>query len=245
MIMALKKCFCIIHGPLFPSPSARRALRSNSPDPKTIQNVFLVTSTLPSEGKTTLAINLALSFATAGEKTVLIDADLRKPRLHDVFKLKHQVNGNGLSSFLADVTDKLKTFDKYHENLKIIPSGPVPPNPAELLASKRFKVLLSELLSSHDRIILDGPPHIGFADTLILSRCVGGIVLVSSIGETNREAIGQFKKSIKNVNGTILGCIVNKVDYSKKYGYGGYYKAYQKYNSYGLEKPREKQLPVS
>ena len=170
---------------------------------------------------------------------------LRKPRLHEVFDLEHRVNGNGLSSFLADVTNKLKTFNKYHENLKVILSGPVPPNPAELLASKRFMFLLKELLSRHDRVILDGPPHIGFADTLILSRCVGGIVLVSSIGETSREAIGQFKKSIKNVNGTILGCIVNKVDYNRKYGYGGYYRTYQKYNSYGFENHGEKQLPVS
>ena len=206
---------------------------------------ILITSTLPSEGKTTLAVNLALSFATAGEKTVLIDADLRKPRLHEIFNLKHRVNGNGLSSFLADVTNKLKTFNKYHENLKVIISGPVPPNPAELLASKRFMFLLKELLSRHDRVILDGPPHIGFADTLILSRCVGGIVLVSSIGETSREAIGQFKKTITNVNGTILGCIVNKVDYSRKYGYGGYYRSYQKYDSYGFENRGEKQLPVS
>jgi capsular exopolysaccharide synthesis family protein len=241
----LEKMF--LHHPWAPFSEAIRSSRVSVQlsGPENHSKCFLVTSTLPSEGKTTLAINLALSFATAGEKTVLIDADLRKPRLHEVFKLKHQVNGNGLSSFLADVSDKLKTFDKYHKNLKIIPSGPVPPNPAELLASKRFKVLLEALLCSHDRIILDGPPHIGFADTLILSRCVGGIVLVSSIGETNREAIGRFKKSMKNVNGTVLGCIVNKVDYSKKYGYGKYYKAYQKYNSYGLDKPREKQLPVS
>jgi capsular exopolysaccharide synthesis family protein len=194
-----------------------------------------------------LAVNLALSFAAAGEKTVLIDADFRKPRLHEVFDLKHRVNGNGLSSFLADVTNKLKTFNKYHENLKVILAGPVPPNPAELLASKRFKVLLEELLSRCDRIILDGPPHIGFADTLILSRCVGGIVLVSSLGETSREAIVQFKKSISNVNGTILGCIANKVDYSSKYGYGGYYRSYQKYSRYGLEEhsAEKPQLPLT
>jgi capsular exopolysaccharide synthesis family protein len=198
---------------------------------------------LPSEGKTTLAVNLSLSFAAAGEKTVLIDADLRKPRLHEVFDLKQRVNGNGLSSFLADVNNKLKAFNTYHENLNVILAGPVPPNPAELLASKRFKLLLEELLSRCDRIILDGPPHIGFADTLILSRCVGGIVLVSSMGETSREAIGQFKKAISNVNGTILGCIVNKVDYSSKYGYGGYYRSYHKYSGYGLENRGEKQLP--
>uniref|UniRef100_UPI00356289AB polysaccharide biosynthesis tyrosine autokinase n=1 Tax=Desulfosarcina sp. TaxID=2027861 RepID=UPI00356289AB len=195
---------------------------------------FLVTSTLPSEGKTTLAVNLALSFAAAGEKTVIIDADLRKPRLHEVFNLKHRVNGNGMSSFLAEVTDELKMYNIRTKNLGIIPSGPVPPNPAELLASERFKILLGRLADRYDRIILDGPPHIGFADTLILSRCVGGIVLVSSIGESSREAIGHFKRSITNVNGKILGCVVNKVDFNRKFGYGGYYKSYQAYSSYGL-----------
>ncbi|MFZ0131974.1 MAG: polysaccharide biosynthesis tyrosine autokinase [Desulfobacterales bacterium] len=203
---------------------------------------ILITSTLPSEGKTTLAVNLALSFAAAGERTVLIDADLRKPRLHEVFGLAERVNGHGLSSFLAHVTNSLKTFTRCHKNLKVILSGPVPPNPAELLASKRFKLLLKELLARHDRVILDGPPHIGFADTLILSRCVGGVVLVSSIGETSREAIGQFKKSITGINGTILGCIVNKVDFNRKYGYGGYYRSYRKYNTYDGEEDARNQL---
>ncbi len=196
---------------------------------------FLITSTLPSEGKTTLAVNLALSFAASGEKTVLIDADLRKPRLHHVFDLKHRVNGNGVSSFLAGVTNTLKIHNQYSNHLGIIPSGPVPPNPAELLASRRFKRLLSKLIDRYDRVILDGPPHIGFADTLILSKSVGGIVLVSSIGESSRDAIGQFKKTIANVNGTILGCVVNKVDFNRKYGYGGYYKSYQSYAGYGIE----------
>jgi succinoglycan biosynthesis transport protein ExoP len=196
---------------------------------------FLVTSTLPSEGKTTLAVNLALSFAAAGEKTVIIDADLRKPRLHEIFDLNSRVNGNGISSFLAEITNKLKVYNGYNHNLGIIPSGPIPPNPAELLASPRFERLLNRLASRFDRIILDGPPHIGFADTLILSKNVGGIVLVSSIGETSREAIDQFKKSIANVNGTILGCIANKVDFNSRYGYGGYYKSYQSYSAYELD----------
>jgi succinoglycan biosynthesis transport protein ExoP len=204
---------------------------------------FLITSTLPSEGKTTLSINLALSFAAAGEKTVLIDVDLRKPRLHEVFDLKHRVNGNGVSSFLAGVTSRIKIYSDHTKKLSIIPSGPVPPNPAELLASKRFQHLLKNLRGRYDRIILDGPPHIGFADTLILSRTVGGIVLVSSIGESSREAIGQFKKSIANVSGVILGCIVNKVDFSRKYGYGGYYNAYQSYTNYGLEHQDAEALP--
>ena len=196
---------------------------------------FLITSTLPSEGKTTLAVNLALSFAAAGEKTVLVDADLRKPRLHEVFDLKHRVNGNGLSTYLAGVTDRLKVYNRFTHHLGVLPSGPIPPNPAELLASWRFKRLLAKLMGRYDRIILDGPPHIGFADTLILSKTVGGIVLVSSVGESSREAIGQFKRTILNVNGTILGCVVNKVDFNRKYGYGGYYKSYQSYSNYQIE----------
>ena len=195
----------------------------------------LITSTLPSEGKTTLAVNLALSFSAAGEKTVLMDVDLRKPRLHEIFHLHHCIKGDGLSSFLSGIKNKLTFYNKYHKNLRIIPSGPIPPNPAELLASRRFKLLLDDLASRFDRIILDGPPHIGFADTLILTKWVGGIVLVSSIGETSREAVRQFKKSILNVNGNILGCIINKVDFNRKYGYGGYYHSYQKFSDYNLE----------
>jgi Mrp family chromosome partitioning ATPase len=118
----------------------------------------------------------------------------------------------------------------------------VPPNPAELLASRRFTLLLAKLTESYDRIILDGPPHIGFADTLILSKSVGGIVLVSSIGESSREAIGSFKKAITNINGTILGCIVNKVDFNRKYGYGGYYKSYQTYADHGPHRPSNETL---
>jgi len=191
---------------------------------------FLITSTTPSEGKTTLAVNLAMSFAVAGEKVVLIDSDLRKPRIHKVFNIPNGGNGNGLSSFLAGVTDRMQLCGGETENLRIIPSGPIPPNPVELLASKRFKRLLKQLAEKYDRIILDGPPHHGFADILVLSQQVGGIVLVSSIGETSREALRHFKKGINNVNGVILGCIVNKVNTAKRYGYRSYYRYYQAYD---------------
>jgi capsular exopolysaccharide synthesis family protein len=191
---------------------------------------FLITSTTPSEGKTTLAINLAMSFAVAGEKVVLIDSDLRKPRVHKVFNIENGGNGHGLSSFLAGVTNTMHLCASDTENLRIIPSGPIPPNPVELLASKRFKKLLDQLAETYDRVILDGPPHHGFADILVLSQQVGGIVLVSSIGETSREGLRHFKKGINNVNGHILGCIVNKVNVAKRYGYRSYYRYYQAYD---------------
>jgi len=191
---------------------------------------FLITSTTPAEGKTTLAVNLAMSFAVAGEKVVLIDSDLRKPRIHKIFGIKNGGNGHGLSSFLAGVSDRMNLCWTETENLRIIPSGPIPPNPVELLASKRFKKLLDKLSEKYDRIILDGPPHHGFADILVLSQQVGGIVLVSSIGETSLEGLRHFKKGINNVNGVILGCIVNKVNTAKRYGYRSYYKYYQAYD---------------
>lgn len=202
---------------------------------------FLITSTTPAEGKTTLAINLAMSFAVAGEKVVLIDSDLRKPRIHKVFNIKNGGNGHGLSSFLAGVTDSMHLCSCDTEKLKIIPSGPVPPNPVELLASKRFKKLLDKLAEKYDRIILDGPPHHGFADILVLSQQVGGIVLVSSIGETSREALRHFKKGIDNVNGVILGCIVNKVNTARRYGYGSYYGYHQAYE-YRQDKIEDEKL---
>ncbi len=208
---------------------------------------FLVTSGLPNEGKTTIAVNLALSFAAAGERVILIDVDFRKPRLQEIFTLTQSVNGHGLSSFLAAVTNKVQTYNRFHKNLNIIPCGPVPPNPVELLASRRFQCLLKNLIAKYDRVIMDAPPYIGFADVLVLSQRVGGIVLVSSIGEASRETIGQFKKTISNIRGTILGCIVNKVDLDKKYGYGSYHKYYQAYRHYYGEdnKRAPKQLPSS
>jgi succinoglycan biosynthesis transport protein ExoP len=207
---------------------------------------FLVTSGLPNEGKTTIAVNLALSFAAAGERVILIDVDFRKPRLQEVFTLSKSVNGHGLSGFLAAVTDKVCAYNRYHKNLNVVACGPVPPNPVELLASKRFQRLLKNLTCKYDRVILDAPPYIGFADVLVLSQRVGGIVLVSSIGEASRETIGQLKKTISNIHGTILGCIVNKVDLDKKYGYGSYHKYYQAYRHYyGHDyKKNPKQLPV-
>jgi len=199
---------------------------------------FLVTSGIPNEGKTTIAASLALSFAAAEERVILIDVDLRKPRLHQVFTPSTPVNGNGLSSFLAAMTDQVHSYNNLHKNLKVILSGPVSPNPVELLSSKRLQILMQGLMSRYDRIILDGPPYIGFADVLVLSKQVDGIVLVSSMGETSRRTIDHFRKTMSIVNGTILGCIANKVNQSKTYGYGSDYKYYQAYNNSYEEKKR-------
>ncbi|MDM8544338.1 polysaccharide biosynthesis tyrosine autokinase [Desulfococcaceae bacterium HSG9] len=190
---------------------------------------LLVTSSLPGEGKTTLALNLALAFADSGEKVVLIDADLRKPRVHSLFPSADKAGSHGLSNYLAGMEQKCTSGQSGIKNLNIIFSGPVPPNPVELLASNRFTQLIEYLKKECDRVIIDAPPHLGFADILVLSQHVDGVVLVSGIGETTRSALRYFKKSMQNVNATILGCIVNKLNLNKKYGYNSYYQHYRTY----------------
>ncbi len=202
---------------------------------------FLLTSTIKGEGKTTLAINLAQAFAGAGEKVIFIDADMRMPSAHKFLGLEDTVSDRGLSSLLAGVDDKNAISKTDIANLFFIPAGPVPPNPVELLASNRFAKLMEQVGQHYDRIILDGPPYQGFADTLVLSQHVGGVVLVCSMGETTRDALRHFKKSILNVRGTILGCIINKVNFSRRYGYHSYY-SYYNYDYAQDGKKRRKQL---
>jgi capsular exopolysaccharide synthesis family protein len=207
---------------------------------------FLLTSIKPSEGKTTLAANLALAFAGAGEKVILIDADMRKPKLHKFFQSHGEAFSPGLSRFLSGVNSIGLVFKNGICNLCVIPAGPSPPNPVELLASARFSLLLETLTRRFDRVIIDGPPYLGFADSMVISSHVGGVVLVSSMGETTRDAIRHFKKSILNSQGKILGCIINKIDVSKRFGYQPYYRYYSHYQYYGevedraLRKERQK-----
>ena len=206
---------------------------------------FLLTSSKPKEGKTTMAVNLALVFAGSGEKVVLVDADMRKPRLHKFFQSQSDIPSPGLSSFLAGVSsNKSLICQDGHANLYFIPAGPVPPNPVELLASDRFARLMKTLTQSFDRVILDGPPYQGFADTMVLAQHVGGVVVVSSIGETTRNALRHFKRSMFNVHGKILGCIINKVYLTKLYGYHPYYKYYSYYSNDSVldYKKKNKQL---
>lgn len=197
---------------------------------------FVITSTTPSQGKTTLAANLAMTFAAVGEQVVLVDADMRRPRVHKIFGARSDAEVRGLSTFLAGGSGNHLIRRNGVPNLRFIPAGPVPPNPVELLASRRFGVLVKELEKRYDRVIVDGPPMQGFADTLVVSRHVGGVVIVSSMGETTREALRHFKKNILNVNSTILGCIINKVDLKRRYGYNSYYN----YGHYHYEDPAGK-----
>ncbi len=198
--------------------------------PKTI----LFTSILPDAGKTAMSSNSSLFCLSEEERTLVIDVDLRKPSMHHVFK--GGVRGKGLSSLLsgmANLEDVITHTD--YPDLDFISCGPLPPNPAELLSSKRMRQLLETVAQKYDRVILDGPPYQGFAEILVLSNMVDGVILVSVEGGTPREGVKHFKRAVTNVGGRILGAIINKSGLKKGYSsYSGY--KYYSYNyNYGQQ----------
>lgn len=200
---------------------------------------LLVTSTTEGEGKSTIAVNMAQAFAAAGDKVLIIDSDLRRPRLHKVFTSTGPRTG-GLSELLIGS----KNLDEVvrnagQKNLYFMPAGLLPPNPAELLASKRMRLCLEKLSTVFDRIIIDGPPSVGFADVLVLGSLVNGVILVTTLGKTHRQALRLFKRSLGNINARLLGTIVNRLDVQSRYGgyYSKYYKYYYHSYSYGDGQP--------
>jgi capsular exopolysaccharide synthesis family protein len=203
--------------------------------PKTL----VVSSPNPMEGKTTTAVNMAIAFAQTGAQVLIIDADLRKPRLHKIFD---KANGVGLSNFLSGNAELNSIIKKSNvPNLYYIPCGPVPPNPSELLGSNLFKKAIQLLAEKFSNIIVDSPPVLSFVDSLILSNCVDGVVLVVLGSKTPREALLRSKNSLLQVNAKILGVVINRVDIQKsKYGY-----YYYRYYSYYDQESKEKELPYS
>jgi len=200
---------------------------------------ILLTSPNPAEGKTTTVINIAIALAQTGARVVIVDTDLRKPRIHKVFDKE---NGVGLSNFLSGRAE-LESLVKGTEipNLFYIPSGPIPPNPSELIGSNLFKSMMVSLEERFDHIVLDSPPVLGFADSIILSTFVDGIILVVSGGKTPRETLQRAKEVLQQVNAKILGVIINRVDIHRS-DYGYYYYRYHSY--YGKEgKKGKKELP--
>jgi capsular exopolysaccharide synthesis family protein len=186
---------------------------------------LVVSSPNPMEGKTTTAVNMAIAFSQLGSPVLIIDGDMRKPRIHKVFK---GANGVGLSNFLSGNTE-LKSVIKTSNipNLFYIPAGPIPPNPSELLGSNLFKNMLQFLGKTFGQIIFDSPPVLSFGDSLILSNSVDGVVLVVLSGKTPREALHHSKNALHQVNAKILGVVVNQVDIEQTryghYSYGNYY----------------------
>jgi capsular exopolysaccharide synthesis family protein len=193
--------------------------------------VILVTSALPREGKTTAAANLAVTLAQLGDKTIVVDADLRKP---GVGRLLNLTGGNyaGLSSYLAGVSslDAVVVQHPTVPNLAAIPTGPLPPNPADLLSSHRVAEAIAELRKSFKFIVIDSPPVMAATDAVILSVQTDGVLLVVRSGETPKEAFTRTRDLLISVKCNILGVVLNAVDSSSP----DYYYSYRYYPySYG------------
>lgn len=190
---------------------------------------LLITSTIPEEGKTWIASNLAVTFAQAGNKVVLIDADMRKGRQFSMFGVAPKP---GLSNFLSgiDIGDRDDDAIKYIqetevENLYVISAGSIPPNPSELLMAKKMEKMIEELKRVCDIMIFDGTPSALVTDSIILSKMVDSTVIVASYKETKKEDLKEMKRKIENVGGKIAGVVFNKApisekEYMKSYYYG-------------------------
>ncbi len=191
--------------------------------------VFVVTSSLPQEGKTATAINLAVAFTQLGKKVLVLDCDLRRPRLHKIFRIKNTV---GITSFLVGRSRIEDVIQRYagEPNLHIIPSGPIPPNPVELVISKGMKEMMAGLRQHYDFIFIDSPPLMGIQDAILLGEYADGLLLVAHGGKTPRKVIEKAKAEIEKYNVKLFGLILNNVNLRRfSYAYSSYHYKYGEY----------------
>ena len=198
---------------------AYRSLRTNiqysSFDKK--YQTLVVTSANPGEGKSTVSGNLALVLAQGESKVLLVDCDMRRPSVHKKFRIS---NTYGISDLLVGNKKMESVAHKYNDNLTIVPSGKIPPNPAEMLGSKAMTAFLEEMKKHFDYIVLDTPPLQAVADAQILSTKVDGSLLVVRAGVTKKDAVHNAVSTINKVNGNIIETVLNGADNSKdKYYY--------------------------
>lgn len=218
-----------------------RSIRTNLMfmSPERPLRTLMVTSPGPREGKTTTAISLAIAMAQAGQRVLLIDTDLRRPRVHRAFGLTSEVGITSLLLGEGSLDRVVKTT--VVPNLWVLPCGPLPPNPAEILDTETFRVLLDGMQSHYDRIVLDSPPVIAVTDAAVLGARVDGVVVVAKSSHTAREGLRRTVRVLKDVGARLLGCILNDLDLTER-SYGQYY--YYYYRRYGYSS-RDGEAPAS
>jgi capsular exopolysaccharide synthesis family protein len=190
---------------------------------------MVVTSSNPVEGKTTTSVNLAIVMAQGGNRTLLVDTDMRRPRLHKALGVG---NENGMSRVIvgeSEIEDAVKTTEV--PNLWVMPCGPLPPNPAELLQTEKFEALVKRLGEKYDRVIFDSPPVLAVTDAVVLSRVVDGVIVVVRAGRTSRDALIRARRSLKAADPNIAGVVLNDVNLKSPH-----YASYYNYYHYGYHK---------
>lgn len=227
-----------VREPRSPVVEAFRSLRTNIQFAGVDQPIrtLLITSAGPSEGKSTVASNLAVVMAQAGLKVTLVDADLRRPTLHKQF---NQVNRAGLTDVILRDPSQWNTLTIASgvPNLSLLLSGALPPNPSELLGSKRMKQLLDFLHQAHDVVIIDAPPLLPVTDALVLSSVTDGVLMVIDYGGTRIGEAVQGKNQLDQSGARILGVVMNKIPTGRR-GYAYYYRHYYTYEGEGNGKRR-------
>ncbi len=214
--------------PRSPAAEAYRMLRTSLSflAPQEGLRTILVTSAGMGEGKTVTAANLAVALAQAGRQVLLIDADLRLPGLGNLFGVPQAV---GLSNVLVRAAGASEAVALTEvPGVDLLPSGPVPPNPAELLARSDFEALLAAFKREYDRIVIDTPPVLTVSDATTIAGMVDGVLLVAEAGITRREALADAKKALEQVGGRVVGVVLNKMARTAAgghYDYYGYYGA--------------------
>ncbi|MBI4703910.1 MAG: polysaccharide biosynthesis tyrosine autokinase [Deltaproteobacteria bacterium] len=215
---------------------ASRAIRTNlmfmAPDKP--HKTVLVTSAGPGEGKTTVACCIAIAMAQAGQRVVLVDGDLRRPRMHRIFGKSAE---QGLSTAVLEGGLDDVLLETEIDNLMVVPAGPVPPNPAELFHSDRFKRFLAQLGERFDRVIIDSSPVVAVTDAVIVSTLVDTTLLVVRAFSTKKELAHHGLRSLQDVGGKVAGAVLNAVSFRRhEYRYSYYY--YRRYEGYGSHPPR-------
>jgi capsular exopolysaccharide synthesis family protein len=226
--------FHILQHPRSALAECCRAIRTNVlfSSPEREIHTLLVTSSGSQEGKSTVSINMSITMALGGNRVILVDTDLRRPRLHKAFKLASDV---GLSTAIvgqASLEAIIRPTDV--PNLSVIPCGPLPPNPAELLHTTRFKELLGQLHERFDLVVFDSPPLITVTDAAVLSTYADGVLMVARASNTTREMLKHARRQLADVNARMLGCVMNRIDLRRRqYGYNGAYYYGSQYSYYG------------
>lgn len=210
---------------------AFRTLRTNiqfTNIDKSIKSI-VVTSSGPGEGKTTITCNLAASIAQTDKRVLLIDCDMRKPRVHKVFGI---TNLDGLTNILMGekkISDVEFKEDQDIKSLTVVTSGPIPPNPAELLGSRRMRDFLEDMRDQFDMIILDSPPINLVTDSAVLSTITDGTIMVVEVGKTDSEAAINGKELLDKVNANLIGVVLNKIPTRGRSYYNYSYYQYDEY----------------